>query len=219
MAGANAALKLHRAEPLILGRAESYIGVLIDDLVTKGTNEPYRMFTSRAEHRLLLRQDNADFRLTPRGREAGLVDDRRWNRFRQKQDALQTLEAAAPRLRLDGTELIRWLKRSDSTASALPEDIRAAYPEDIWEQFETNLKYEGYIVREQLAISKAAAGQSLPLPRGVDYATLPGLRREARQKLSEVQPLTFGQAARISGITPADLAIIQIWIKKQSGSG
>ena len=218
MAGANAALKLNRAAPLILGRAESYIGVLIDDLVTKGTNEPYRLFTSRAEHRLLVRQDNADFRLTPRGRDAGLVDDRRWNHFRQKQEALQALETAAPRLRLDGTELIRWLKRSDSTASALPSPIRTAYPDDIWEQFETNLKYEGYIAREQLAISKAAAGQSVPLPRWVDYSTLPGLRREAQQKLSEVQPLTFGQAARISGITPADLAIVQIWIRKQSSA-
>jgi tRNA uridine 5-carboxymethylaminomethyl modification enzyme len=216
MAGANAALKLASAPPLILGRAESYIGVLIDDLVTKGTNEPYRMFTSRAEHRLLLRQDNADFRLTARGREAGLVDDRRWEQFRQKRDALQSLETEAPHLRLDGTELIRWLKRSDSTASALPATIRASYPEEIWEQFETNLKYAGYIAREQLAITKAAAGQSVPLPGGMDYATLPGLRREARQKLAEVQPLTFGQAARISGITPADLAIVQIWIKKQS---
>ena len=217
MAGANAALKLNRAPALILGRAEAYIGVLIDDLVTKGTNEPYRMFTSRAEHRLLLRQDNADFRVTPRGREAGLVDDRRWRQFQQKRQALTDLETQAPRLRLDGTELIRWLKRSDSAASALPPSIRDGYPPEIWEQFETNLKYAGYIAREQLAIDKAAAGQSAPLPAGVDYGSLPGLRREARQKLAEVQPLTFGQAARISGITPADLAIVQIWLKKQGG--
>ena len=214
MAGANAALKLIGAVPLVLGRAEAYIGVLIDDLVTKGTNEPYRMFTSRAEHRLLLRQDNADFRLTPSGREAGLVDDSRWSRFEQKRTALQSLEIAALRLRIDGTELIRWLKRSDSVHTALPEETRAAYGNDIWEQFETNLKYAGYIAREQLAITKAAAGQSIPLPPSLDYATLPGLRREARQKLGEIRPLTFGQAARISGITPADLAIIQIWIRK-----
>jgi tRNA uridine 5-carboxymethylaminomethyl modification enzyme len=217
MAGANAALKLNRAPALILGRAEAYIGVLIDDLVTKGTNEPYRMFTSRAEHRLLLRQDNADFRVTARGREAGLVDDRRWRQFQQKRQALTDLETQAPRLRLDGTELIRWLKRSDSAASALPPSLRDGYPPEIWEQFETNLKYAGYIAREQLAIDKAAAGQSAPLPAGVDYGSLPGLRREARQKLAEVQPLTFGQAARISGITPADLAIVQIWLKKQGG--
>jgi tRNA uridine 5-carboxymethylaminomethyl modification enzyme len=214
MAGANAALKLAGAAPLVLGRAEAYIGVLIDDLVTKGTNEPYRMFTSRAEHRLLLRQDNADFRLTPRGREAGLVDDRRWKRFERKRAALRELESEAPRMRIEGTELIRWLKRSDCAHTALPAETRGGYGNEVWEQFETNLKYAGYIAREQLAIDKAEAGQAIPLPSGLDYAILPGLRREARQKLGEVRPLTFGQAARISGITPADLAIVQIWLRK-----
>jgi tRNA uridine 5-carboxymethylaminomethyl modification enzyme len=214
MAGANAALKLKGAAPLILGRAEAYIGVLIDDLVTKGTNEPYRMFTSRAEHRLLLRQDNADFRLTPRGREAGLVEGPRWERFERKRAALRALEAEAPRMRLEGMELARWLKRPDCPYTALPEEMRRDYADEIWEQFETNLKYEGYIAREQLAISKAEAGQAISLPPGLDYTTLPGLRREARQKLGEVRPLTFGQAARISGITPADLAMVQIWLRK-----
>ena len=214
MAGANAALKLAGAAPLILGRAEAYIGVLIDDLVTKGTNEPYRMFTSRAEHRLLLRQDNADLRLTPRGREAGLVDGGRWERFERKRAALRALEMEAPRMRMEGIELTRWLKRSDCAHTGLPEEMRRGYEEPVWEQFETNLKYEGYIAREQLAIDKAEAGQAMALPRGLDYAALPGLRREARQKLGEVRPLTFGQAARISGITPADLAIVQIWLRK-----
>jgi tRNA uridine 5-carboxymethylaminomethyl modification enzyme len=216
IAGANAALKLSGAPPLILTRSESYIGVLIDDLVTKGTNEPYRMFTSRAEHRLLLRQDNADFRLTPRARESGLVDSRRWTHFEKKRAALTALESEAPRLRIDSTELIRWLKRSDSTYTLLPPETRRLYSDEIWDQFETNLKYEGYIVREQLAIIKALAGQTALLPVALDYATLPGLRREARQKLGEVRPLTFGQAARISGITPADLAIVQIWLRKTS---
>ncbi|MGA3169427.1 MAG: tRNA uridine-5-carboxymethylaminomethyl(34) synthesis enzyme MnmG [Chthoniobacteraceae bacterium] len=216
MAGANAALKLKGAAPLVLGRSEAYIGVLIDDLVTKGTNEPYRMFTSRAEHRLSLRQDNADFRLTPRGRATGLVDNRRSQRFEQKRAALHNLESEAPRLRIDGMELTRWLKRSDSTYTALPAEMRAAWPDQVWEQLETNLKYEGYIAREQLAITKAEAGQAIPLPLGLDYTTLPGLRCEARQKLAAIRPLTFGQAARISGITPADLAIVQIWLRKAS---
>jgi tRNA uridine 5-carboxymethylaminomethyl modification enzyme len=185
--------------------------------VTKGTNEPYRMFTSRAEHRLLLRQDNADFRVTPRGREAGLVGSRRWERFEQKRSALRALEAEAPRMRIGGAELTRWLKRSDCHYSGLPPELRRGYEDGIWEQFETNLKYEGYIAREQLAIDKAAAGGAIPLPPGLDYATLPGLRREARQKLGTVRPMTFGQAARISGITPADLAVVQIWLRKSEG--
>jgi tRNA uridine 5-carboxymethylaminomethyl modification enzyme len=214
IAGANAALKLKSAPPLVLRRSEAYIGVLIDDLVTKGTNEPYRMFTSRAEHRLLLRQDNADFRLTARGHVAGLVDSRRWNHFLRKRAALDSLEAEAPQIRSAGADLIRLLKRSDCTYTALPQEIRSRYQDEIWDQFETNLKYEGYIAREQLAIDKAEADQTLPLPPGLDYTTLPGLRREARQKLGEVRPLTFGQAARISGITPADLAIVEIWLRK-----
>jgi len=214
MAGANAALKVTGAAALVLGRAEAYIGVLIDDLVTKGTTEPYRMFTSRAEHRLLLRQDNADFRLTGRGWEAGLVDGRRWARFQEKELCLRALEGEAPRIRVDGAELTRWLKRSDCSYRGLPAEMRGGYPEEVWEQFETNLKYEGYIAREQRAISKAEAGQGVALPVGLDYMTLPGLRREARQKLDTVRPLTFGQAGRISGITPADLAIVQIWVRK-----
>lgn len=117
-------------------------------------------------------------------------------------------------MRVHSMELTRWLKRSDSTYMQLPEPLRTYSTDDIWDQFETNLKYEGYIVREQLAILKAEASQSLPIPSALDYATLPGLRQEARQKLAAIRPLTFGQAARISGITPADLAIVRIWLRK-----
>ena len=120
-------------------------------------------------------------------------------------------------MRVESTELVRWLKRSDKSAGGLPEEMRQLYPADAWQQLETNLKYEGYIARERQAIEKADAGQHLTIPASLDYEAMPGLRREAKQKLTAIRPLTFGQASRVSGITPADLAVIQIWIRKQSG--
>ena len=219
VAGANAALKLLGREPLVIGRAEGYIGVLIDDLVTKGTQEPYRMFTSRAEYRLLLRQDNADLRLTPLGQRLGLVDARRWAATQEKIAQLAQAQTFAETERLDGVRLSQWLRRPEVTAATLPETLRSRFPQEIWSLLETDLKYEGYIRRQQAQVERARAGETRPLPADLDYALVPELRAEARQKLLQIRPATFGQAGRISGITPSDLALLEIWLRKRGGSG
>ena len=218
MAGANAALKLLGRDPLVIGRAEGYIGVLIDDLVTKGTQEPYRMFTSRAEYRLLLRQDNADLRLTPLGRRLGLVDDRRWESTQGKRECLAQAQAFAETERIEGVRLSQWLRRPEVTAGSLPEAVRSRFPEGIWSLLETDLKYEGYIRRQEAQVERARAGESRSIPADLDYAVVPELRAEARQKLLKIRPVTFGQAGRISGITPSDLAILEIWLRKKGGT-
>ncbi|MEI8234194.1 MAG: tRNA uridine-5-carboxymethylaminomethyl(34) synthesis enzyme MnmG [Verrucomicrobiota bacterium] len=218
VAGANAALKLLGRDPLHLGRAESYLGVLIDDLVTKGTQEPYRMFTSRAEYRLLLRQDNADLRLTPLGRRLGLVDDQRWAATQAKCVSLAEASLLAATERIDGVPLCQWLKRPEATAASLPEALRTRFPEEIWSLLETDLKYEGYLRRQQAQVERARAGETRPLPSDLPYAAIAELRAEAKQKLAHIRPATFGQAGRISGITPADLAILEIWLRKR-GAG
>ncbi len=217
VAGANAALKLLGREPLVIGRTEGYIGVLIDDLVTKGTLEPYRMFTSRAEYRLLLRQDNADLRLTPLGRRLGLVDDRRWAATQEKTTRLAEAQTFADTERLDGVRLSQWLRRPEAHAAALPEPFYSRFPAEIWTLLETDLKYEGYIRRQEAQVERARAGETRLIPADLDYAVVPELRAEARQKFAKIQPATFGQAGRISGITPADLALLEIWLRKRGG--
>src|SRR5581483_4085646 len=216
VAGANAALKLQNKPPFVLSRAESYIGVLIDDLVTKGTNEPYRMFTSRAEHRIVLRQDNADFRLTTLGREHGLVTDLRWAKFLSRKHSYEALTEIAPSLRFDGIDVVKWLRRPENRWSSLPEQIRGRSSPETWELLEIEVKYAGYVVRQNEAIKKAQSIEEKQLPIALDYQQIEGLRAEARQKLSAIRPINFGQAGRISGITPADLAIVHIWLRKNS---
>ena len=218
VAGANAALKLLGRDPLIIGRSQGYIGVLIDDLVTKGTQEPYRMFTSRAEYRLLLRQDNADLRLTPLARQLGLVNDRRWAATQCKMNLLEGAKAHAESERFEGTRLDQWLRRPEAAFSTLPEALRARFPDEIWSLLETDLKYEGYIRRQESQVEKARATESRCIPLDLDYARVGELRAEAKQKLLRIRPATFGQAGRISGITPADLGILEIWLRRHRTS-
>jgi tRNA uridine 5-carboxymethylaminomethyl modification enzyme len=214
IAGTNAALKLQGCSSIVLDRSEAYIGVLVDDLVTRGTEEPYRMFTSRAEDRLFLRHDNADQRLTKRAFDAGLISKERWDHFQQKLELLGCVRQLAIDTKLGGVPLCQLLKRPDFGISNLPEEIRTLAPEEIWETVRTDLKYEGYVSRQAEQNRRVATRNLQPIPDGLDYGKIVGLRSETRQKLTAVRPVSLGQAARISGITPADIAIISIWLTK-----
>jgi len=214
VAGANAAMKVLARAPFILSRSESYIGVLIDDLVTKGTNEPYRMFTSRAEHRLLLRQDNADLRLTPVGQIHGLIPPDRQAKTALKLARLADLQNFVDSTRFNEVRLSQWLKRPEESYKNLPQEWISEYSEEVWSNLEIDLKYEGYIRRQEELIVRANAADGKRLPVSIDYSVINGLRAEAVQKLTKIRPVTLGQAGRISGITPADLALITIWLQK-----
>ena len=215
IAGANAALKNLGNPPLVLSRGDAYIGVLIDDLVTKGTTEPYRMFTSRAEHRLILRQDNADLRLTPIGRQHGLISERRWKKLEAKVAELTQLREYANTVAFDGVKIAQWLRRPHNLASALPQMLRASFPADLWEAVEIELKYAGYITRQETAIERLRQSDGKLIPARIDYREISGLRAETRQKLESVRPETLGQAARISGVTPADLALLAVFVARR----
>jgi tRNA uridine 5-carboxymethylaminomethyl modification enzyme len=202
----------------VLKRDEAYIGVLVDDLVTKPPTEPYRMFTSRAEHRLHLRADNADVRLTPIGRDAGLVDDERWHRFTARRAAIEAGLTLLKATRIDGTIAFDWLRRNENDWAALqradlPPALRSLAP-DVARAIEIAAKYEGYIARQDRALERFAKLETKLIPTSLDYARVVGLRNEARQKLTTFTPRSLGQAMRISGITPADVTVLAIHLDR-----
>jgi tRNA uridine 5-carboxymethylaminomethyl modification enzyme len=213
ISGINAARRVKHLEPVVLNRDQAYIGVLIDDLVTKGTIEPYRMFTSRAEYRLLLRQDNADSRLSGLGYDIGLLPERNYRTFEAKQ---REIEAELERLhtaRQGAHTLAQLLSRPEINYMDLP--MRNEHlSEEVVQQVQIAIKYAGYLERQNLEVEKLKNFQNKQIPEAFDYATVPSLRHEARQKLSKIRPATLGQASRISGVSPADISILLVWLKR-----
>ncbi len=216
MAGINAALKLRGDDPLILDRSQAFIGVLIDDLVTKGVDEPYRMFTSRAEYRLLLRHDNADRRLTPIGERIGLASTERCQAFHQYNGELNRALTLLGQLRHQGTTLEEWLRRPDIEWPQLcefsTEVAELGISERAREQVTVEVKYAGYIRRQERDIERQEKARDLRIPDTFDYHAIPHLRKEAQEKLTRVRPRDLAQAARISGLTPADLAVVALYV-------
>ena len=213
MAGINAVRRVQKRDPVVLRRDQAYIGVLIDDLVTKGTVEPYRMFTSRAEYRLLLRQDNADLRLSEIGREVGLLPDRLWRQVEAKRDTIAAELERLTKTHVGSDSLAKLLRRPEVNYRDLPHRNAALHPEVI-EQVEIALKYDGYIQRQETEIAKFRTMEDKRIPDWIDYSGLRNLRPEARTKLTQVRPATLGQAARISGVSPADISVVMVAMKR-----
>ena len=215
IAGTNAALKVQGKAPFVLGRDEAYLGVMVDDLVTRGCTEPYRMFTSRAEYRLLLRQDNADLRLTPKAAAIGLATGERVERVRSKASDLERADAWVRNAVFEGLKLDHWFRRSESSWERLPDEILKEFPKDVWPLIETDFKYEGHLGRQQQQIDRMSRQEGKRLPEDIDFARIPALKKEAQLRFSEIRPQTVGQAGRIPGITPADIAILVVWLEKK----
>jgi len=220
IAGINATRRLGELSPMVVGRTQGYTGILIDDLVTKGADEPYRMFTSRAEFRLHLRIDNADERLTPMGREVGLVDNNRWNLYQRKQEQKLRIAKLLETARIDaGSErptLVQWLRRPDSQISSIATQIREVLKDPpvhgVLATVETEAKYAGYIAQQERQIDRIRDSESRRIPSEFTFDDIPGLSSEVKQKLQRVRPETLGQAARISGVTPAAVAVLDVYL-------
>ncbi len=215
IAGINACNYLNDNPPLIIGRNQGYTGVLIDDLVTKGTNEPYRMMTARAEYRLLLRQDNADYRLTEYGRTVGLIDDTAYRAYVQKYEAIDRGIEKLKTTSMEGIRLSEWLKRPEIKLEALMDRLDMDLSPSEKKEIEARIKYEGYILKQQKQVEKFLSLEEKPLDDTIDYMAISGLRLEARQKLHAVKPKSVGQASRISGVSPSDIAVLLVYLEKQ----
>ena len=213
MAGINAAQKIKRSTQIVLGRDQAYIGVLIDDLVTKGTTEPYRMFTSRAEYRLLLRQDNADLRLSQLGWDIGLLPERNGQRLNVKKNAIENELNRLHSTRYLTDSLAKILSRPEMNYRNLP-NRNENLSDEIIQQVEITVKYAGYVERQEIEVARSKNLEDKNIPLSFDFSTVPSLRLEARQKFEKIRPLTIGQAARISGVSPADISILLVWLKR-----
>lgn len=214
IAGANAALKTLGQPEFILGRDEAYLGVMIDDLVTRGCTEPYRMFTSRAEYRLLLRQDNADLRLTPKAAAIGLASGERVRRVGEKLAGLEEADRWVRQAVHEGLKLDQWFRRSENSWEMLPPEIIEKFHVELWPLIETDFKYEGHLGRQRQQIERMARQETRRIPESLDFSTIRGLKKEAQLRFTEIRPATLGQAARIPGITPADVAMLVVWLEK-----